>query len=94
MPENHLRLIESEQQPRVYPADVQPLMQALLATLADLDFAHERELSKVRNSTTDPSLKAQMIIGLEQRHRERRHPYVQELTALEARMRLALARPA
>ena len=90
MPEGTLRVIESEQQPCVYPADIQPLMQTLLATLADIDFGHECELEKVKNSAADTSLKAKMITRLEQRHRERRQPYVEELLALKARMRSVL----
>ena len=94
MPEGNLRVIDPEEHPRVCPADVQPLMQSLLATLADIDFEHERELDKMKNSATDALLKERMIKKLEQRHRERRHPYVQELMALEARMRLVLAQSA
>ena len=90
MPEGKLRVISSKPQPRVCPADIQPLMQTLLATLADIDFEHQCELEKVKSSATEPSLKAKIITRLEQRHRERRHPYVQELVALEARMRAAL----
>lgn len=90
MPQGTVRVTERDPQPRVCPADIQPLMQTLLATLADLDFEHECELEKVKNSATDPSVKAKMITKLEQRHRERRQPYVQELLALEARMRSVL----
>ena len=90
MPHGALRVIESAQQPRVCPADVQPLMQTLLATLADIDFEHECEVEKVKGSVTDPGLKATMMVRLAQRHGERRHPYVEELMRLEARTRSVL----
>jgi hypothetical protein len=65
---------------------IEPLMQSLQATLADLDFAHERELAKVKNGSSDPSLKENVRAKLEARHRERRDPYVRQLTALHARI--------
>ncbi len=92
MPEGNLRMIESEQQRCSCPADVQSLMQTLLATLADIDFEHDRELEKVRNSATDQSLKGKAITKLEQRHRERRQPYVEELIGLETRIHSVLGR--
>ena len=90
MPEGNLRVIQSEPQPRVCPANIQPLMQTLLATLADIDFEHERELEKLNKSDAEPSLKATIIARLDQRHREKRQPYIEELTALETRMRSLL----
>jgi hypothetical protein len=69
-----------------YSADIQPLMQTLLAILADLDFAHECELERIAAGPGDLALKEWLRARLEQ-HGERRAPYVQQLGRLEARMR-------
>jgi hypothetical protein len=78
--------------PRVYAADIEPLLQALLATLADLDFAHESEVANVNGSAAHPAIKSKLIARLERRHRERCEPYAQELASLQGRMRSMLAR--
>jgi hypothetical protein len=71
---------------RPYAPDLLPLLQSLLATLADIDFAHESDLEVVQNSTTDEVLKRTVIKKLQERHRERRAPYVQQLTTLQERI--------
>jgi hypothetical protein len=58
----------------------------LLATLADLDFDFERERERVSSSTKDPKLREPLLRKVEERHRERREPYVRHLTLLQARM--------
>jgi hypothetical protein len=73
-----------------YRASILPLMQTMLATLADLDFAHERELQRVDASSADLALKVQLRADIEARHRERRGPYVQQLGALEARIKTGM----
>jgi hypothetical protein len=90
MPHGHLHVIGSEHEPRVSPDNIQPLMQSLLATLADIDFGHEREVENVRNSPTDPSVREKVITKLDQHHREKRQPYVEGLLTLQAQMRLVL----
>ena len=67
---------------RCYSPDVQLLIQSLLATLADLDFAHERERDRVSSSTKDPSLQAQALRKLELEHQDRREPYIRDLTLI------------
>jgi hypothetical protein len=62
------------------------LLQSLLATLADIDFAYESDLEVVQNSTTDEVLKRTVIKKLQECHRERRAPYVQQLATLQERM--------
>jgi hypothetical protein len=62
------------------------LMQSLMATLADIDFAHDCEVDRIEASSADPSLKSRLRAQLAARHRERREPYVQQLAAFEARI--------
>ena len=76
---------DQEQRP-VYSPDVQPLLQSLLTTLADLDFDYEQERERVNNSTKDPTLKSRLLRKLAERHRARRDPYIRHLTILQARM--------
>ena len=66
------------------------LMQNDLATLADLDFAHERELRRIDASSAGAALKARLRGEFEGSHRERREPYVQQLGALEARIKAVM----
>ncbi len=77
--------------PAVYPGEFQPLLQSLLATLADIDFAFERDLETARSASTEESLKRRIIERLVDRHRERREPYIQQLTTLQCRIRRFLA---
>ncbi|QRM34378.1 hypothetical protein [Microvirga sp. VF16] len=77
--------------PRVYPPDLQPLLQSILAALADIDFVHESEVAIVRDSDADEWLKQTVIRRLEERHRERRAPYVRQLAAVEERIRALAA---
>ncbi|HEX2727047.1 MAG TPA: hypothetical protein VHN20_14605 [Beijerinckiaceae bacterium] len=95
MLERTQRIVESHREPRVCPAEVEPLMQTLLSTLADIDFEYEYERRKLNCSAADRALKTMMRQRLEQRHNERRRPYVEELTRLHARLRTArdLERP-
>lgn len=71
----------------IYAPDLQPLMQSLLSTLADFEVEHETDLSKLKASRMDPRLKAELRSRIEARHRERREPYLAELTRLEQRVR-------
>jgi hypothetical protein len=77
--------------PRVYPPDLQPLLQSLLAALADIDLVHESEVAIVRDSDADEWLKRSVIRRLEERHRERRVPVVRQLEAVEERIRALAA---
>ena len=72
--------------PPVYSPALQPLMQSLLITLANIDFEHEHEIAKVTRSSAQASFKPHLLAKLKQRHRERREPYVQQLAVLKQRL--------
>ena len=72
--------------PRMYSPSLQPLLQSLLATLANIDFEYERERERLSDRTMDMALKARVLEKLEQQHRERREPYVQQLSVLQDRI--------
>ena len=74
-------------QPRLYSPDLQPLLQSLLATLADIDFEHERERDTISSRTMDMNLKIRLLEKLKQHHRQRREPYLQQLAILQERLR-------
>ena len=73
---------------RFYPDDVQPLMQALLGTLANLDLEHQYELERLERSTMRAGLKRDIAAKLKSRHQARRAPYVDHLHALHVRRRV------
>jgi hypothetical protein len=76
---------------RLYPSDIQPRLQAILAVLADLDFAFESDLETIQQSAADEGLKQQAMARLHERHHERRAPYLQQLAKLEQRIRALAA---
>ncbi|QRM35987.1 hypothetical protein [Microvirga sp. VF16] len=71
----------------MYAPDLPPLLQSLLATLADINFAYERERDKLSTSTRDMNLKIRLLEKLKQHHRQRREPYLQQLAILQERIR-------
>ena len=74
----------------VYAPDTKPLLRALLATLADIDFVHEQDVTKAFNTTAkNPDLKARVLQTLMRQHRERREPYVRQISALQSACRMA-----
>ena len=74
-------------QPRMYSPELQPLLQSLLATLADIDFEHERERDNINGRAMDMNLKIRLLEKLKQHHRQRREPYLQQLAILQERIR-------
>ena len=74
---------------QVYSSNILPQMQSLLAALADLDCAYKIDVETVRSSDTPEIIKRSVIATLQQRHQERRAPYVRQLEALQRRMRAA-----
>lgn len=72
--------------PKIYSPTYQPLLQSLLATLADIDFDYEKEREKLRTAAPDTSLELRALERLKARHRERREPYIQQLAVLQERM--------
>ncbi|MEZ0170809.1 hypothetical protein [Microvirga sp. TS319] len=83
----HLRIQGSARPERMYSPDILPQLQSLLADLADIDFTCEKNLERIRRSPTDEDHKHRLVAALLERHREQRAPYVEELTALQERMR-------
>jgi len=70
-----------------YPPELLPLLQSLLATLADIDFEHASDVETIGNSTAEEWLKQAAIRRLQERHRERRAPYLRQLEAVRERIR-------
>jgi hypothetical protein len=81
-----VRTGDDEARPRIYSPEVQPLLQSLLATLADLDFDYERERERISRSTQDSNRRGRLLRKLADKHRERRDPYIRHLTVLQARI--------
>jgi hypothetical protein len=90
MPNTTLR--DERDQPPVIPAEFQPLMQSLLAALADIDSVHEHEIKKVNSTCVDDTFKAKLITKLDELHREKRQTYANELLTLEERTRSFFSR--
>jgi hypothetical protein len=76
---------------RLYPSGLLPSLPSLLATLADIDFEHDSDVETVRNSSVDEWLKQTVIRTLEERHRQRRAPYVAQLERSQKRMQALAA---
>jgi hypothetical protein len=70
----------------VYPDDIRPRLQTVLATLADMGFALERKLDSIRRSGADEVKKRKVIALLRKRHEECRAPYAKELADLQKRI--------
>jgi hypothetical protein len=73
-------------QPRMYSPDLQPLLQSLLGTLADIDLEYERERDNVNGRAMDMNLKIRLLEKLKQHHRQRREPYLEQLAILHERI--------
>ena len=74
-----------EHAPQMYDASLLPALQSLLASLADIEFAHECDVEAVRSSTIDEVLRRTILQKLRQQHEERRTPYVRQIAALQRR---------
>jgi hypothetical protein len=72
--------------PRMYSPTFQPLLQSLLATLADIDLDYEQERAQLSNTLPDTNIKIRALEKLKARHHERRQPYIQQLAILQKRM--------
>jgi hypothetical protein len=62
-----------------------PLFEALLTTLANFDLEYERELERIRLGASSEDVKNRVLHRLQQRHRARREPYVQQLARIHDR---------
>ena len=80
------RAHEKDRVTPIYSPSLLPLMQSLLATLANIDAEHEHEVERATRSSAPASLKAHLLAKLSERHRERRAPYVRQLAVLEGRV--------
>jgi hypothetical protein len=69
-----------------YAPDILPLLQTTLSALADIDFAHEKSLDRVRQGDVCDAEKDAMIARLRQQHRDVRAPFIRELTILRERI--------
>ncbi len=74
-----------------YPPDFLPLLQLLLATLADIDYEHESDIETVRSSSADQWLKQVTIRKLQERRQQRRAPYVRKLEGLQKHIQIMAA---
>ena len=83
--------VATQELPRIYSPEWQPLLQELLANLADIDCAHATDVEAVRTSNAEEWLKQTVIRRLEESHRMRRAPVVRQLDALEKRIRALAA---
>ena len=92
MTNDNLRPNISERDAPVLPADLEPAMQSVLATLADIDFAHRQEVERVSSSRLDDVFKSRLVARLDSVHREQRGPYAKEVVRLQRRMRALVRR--
>ncbi|WP_230533286.1 hypothetical protein [Microvirga roseola] len=72
--------------PKMYSSDLQPLLQSLLSTLANIDFEYECEREKIGKSSPDINFKIRILERLKAQHRERREPYIRQLAVLQERI--------
>jgi hypothetical protein len=81
---------DDERQTEYYSPDLLPLIQSLLATLANMEFAYEKECEKV-SGCTDVILRARALARLKAEHSARREPYLHQLAVLQERVRRGMA---
>jgi hypothetical protein len=67
------------------------LLQSILATLANLDFEHESDVETIGDSSADEWLKQTVIRKLQERHQQRRAPYIQQLERLQRQLQALAA---
>ncbi|MCG7391809.1 hypothetical protein MHY87_02680 [Microvirga sp. ACRRW] len=65
---------------------LKPLYHSLLTTLTNLDFAYEREREQLNLSALNAKDHARALMKLQENHRERRLPYLQQLAILQERL--------
>jgi hypothetical protein len=66
-------------------AHAHPVADALLNTLSSFDVEYEQELERVRVGSSPQALKNRVLQRLQERHRARREPYLQQLAQLRNR---------
>jgi hypothetical protein len=75
---------QDDTHPTYYSPATLPLIQSLLATLANIEFEFEQECEKV-HGIEDALLKARVLERLKAQHQTRREPYVRQLSILQKR---------
>ncbi len=71
---------------RMYSPTLQPLLQSLLSTLADIDFAYDCEREKISKTSPDINLRIRVLEKLKAQHQARRAPYLHQLAKLQEQM--------
>jgi hypothetical protein len=70
----------------IHSPTLQPLLQSLLSTLADVNFAYERERNKFSKNSSDSDLRIYVLEKLKVQHQSRRTPYLQHISTLQEQM--------
>jgi len=79
--------IEETSRRRVYTPELQPLLQSLLSTLADLDFAYEQERERlIADDARNLVFRKRALVRLSERHREQCEPYIRYLEAIQTKI--------
>jgi hypothetical protein len=74
-----------------YSPDILPLLQSLLAALADIDFEYQKDQETILTSATEEPLRQRAIATLAKRRQERRAPYLREIDKLEKQIQRTFA---
>ena len=74
-----------------YSPDILPVLQSLLAALADIDFEYQKDRETILQSPVEEPLKRRAIATLTKRHHERRDPYLREIDKLERQIQKTFA---
>ena len=86
-----LTLGSAQQPPGTYSPDILPLLQSLLAALADIDFEYQKDRETILKSAIEEPFKQRAIATLAKRHHERRDPYLREIDKLERQIQRTFA---
>jgi hypothetical protein len=78
-------LVHTPQVP-IYPEDLLPQLQYVLAALADLEVQYELARELLDEWSGPEMVKAQLFAGLEQHHRAQREPYARRLAELKQQL--------
>ena len=86
-----LTLGSAQQPPGAYSPDILPLLQSLLAALADIDFEYQKDRETILKSAIEEPFKQRAIATLAKRHHEQRAPYLREIDELEREIQRTFA---
>lgn len=85
-PQIDRQALTKREKPRTYSPDLLAQMQSLLAEIADLDCALEKDLEAARSSSYSEPVKTKLVKELERRHHEQHAPIAMELAVLEQKI--------